>query len=96
MGGRHNAYVTPQSTITTDPFKGTLLQYPQQLDLHGQTHVTNFIQKQGAAFGRFKTPFARRHGTGEGALFVAEQFALHQFLGNRPAIDRHKRSVMSR
>ena len=44
----------------------------------------------------WKKPSLSLLGAGERALLVAEEFAFHQILGNRAAIDRHERRVAAR
>jgi hypothetical protein len=68
-----------------------VLQHAQQLDLHRQRHVADFIEEQRAAIGQFETSGAAGDCAGEGALLVTEQFAFEQLGRNRPAIDRHER-----
>jgi hypothetical protein len=51
------------------------LQHAQQLDLHVQRHVANFIQEDGAAMGQLKATNAVSHSACESALAVAKQFA---------------------
>ena len=43
MRGGNNAYISGQGFITSNALKYTLLQYAQQLNLHGQRHITDFI-----------------------------------------------------
>ena len=45
MGGGNDAHIRRQGSGATHPLEGTLLQYPQQLDLHIKRHITDFIQK---------------------------------------------------
>jgi hypothetical protein len=65
----------------------------QQLDLHRQRHVADFVEEQGAAVGQFETPGTAGDRTGKGALLVAEQFAFQQLGRDRPAVDRHERRL---
>jgi hypothetical protein len=57
---------------------------------HLQRHVADLVEEERAALGEFEAPEPRRHRTGEGALLVAEQFALEQIGGNGTAIDGHE------
>jgi hypothetical protein len=43
-----------------------------------ERQFTDLIEKRGAAVGRFNQAGLRSHGSGESALHVPEQFALHQ------------------
>ena len=62
----------------------------QQLDLHRQRHVADFVEEQRTAIGQFETPGTAGDRTGEGALLVAEQFAFQQLCRDRPAVDWHE------
>ena len=93
VGRGNDAHVGALGFVAAHTFKGALLQHAQQLDLHGQRHVADFIQEQRAAVGQFKTPGAAGDGAGECALLMAEQFAFEQLGGNRPAVNGHKGRV---
>jgi len=92
MGGADDAHIDGDRPGATDAHHFTLFQYPQQPRLQGQWHFADFIEKQGAAMGRFKQAgVTATTGTGERAFFVAEQFRFQQGFGNRTAIDGDKR-----
>ena len=69
------------------------LQHAQQLGLHLQRQLPNFIQKDRASAGRLKEALFGPDGAGKSALLVAEQFALDQGRHQRPAIHGHKRTL---
>ncbi len=50
----------------------------QQFDLHRQWHLTNLVEEQRAAVGRFCQADLALVGTGKGSLLIAEQLALEQ------------------
>ena len=50
------------------------LQHAQQLDLHVQCHVADFVQKNGAAVGQLEASDAVSHCAGERTLAVTEEF----------------------
>ena len=77
--------------IAADALEAAFLQYPQQLDLHLQRHVADFVQEQRAAFGKLEAAHAGGQRAGEGAFLMAEQFAFQEVGGNRAAIHRHER-----
>jgi hypothetical protein len=70
-----------------------LLDGAEQLHLHRQGQVGHLVEEQRAAMGRLEETVAVGVGTGEGALAIAEELALHQVLGDRPAVHRHERLV---
>src|SRR5438552_5298629 len=51
MGCRDDAHVAAYRCVVADALENTLLQYPQQLHLHGRTHVPDLVEEEGAAFG---------------------------------------------
>src|SRR5208283_3309123 len=73
-----------------DALDFALLQHPQNLGLHGQRHVADFVEKDRAAVAELELADALGRRAGEGAFLVSEQLALDQILGNRGAIDRNK------
>ena len=56
----------------------TLLQHTQELDLHVDRHIGDFIQQHRAAVGRLQKPCPRGKRPGEGALLVPEQLIGNQ------------------
>src|SRR5208283_5987377 len=60
---------------------------PQQLDLRVQLQLSNFVEKQRAPVSQFKQARLGNISAGESALFIPEQFALHQILGKRCAVN---------
>src|SRR5208282_6235994 len=80
-------------TRSTDSFELPLLQNAQELGLHGDGQLPDFIQKNRAAFGDLELSFLLRDCAGESSAFVPEQFALQQGFGDGRAVDRDKRLV---
>ena len=68
------------------PLEPLLFEYPQDLGLRGERHVRDLVEEQGAPVGLFEASAAAAGCPGEGALDVAEEFALDQFLGDRGAV----------
>ena len=91
VGGRDDAHIGALGLIAADSLEGALLQHAQQLDLHRQRHIADFIEEQRAPVGQLEAPRPAGDGTGERALLVAEQFAFQQLRRDRPAVDRHER-----
>ena len=90
MGGRDDAYIDGKGLRAADGPDFLVLQYAQQLHLQGQRHVTDFVEKHGAAFGRLEQALVVARRAGKGTFHVTEQFRLEQLLGNGAAIDRHE------
>ena len=58
--------------------KLAFLQNAQQLGLRAGVQVADFVEEDGAAVGELELAAARGHGAGEGAFFMAEEFALEE------------------
>jgi len=76
MGCGDDAHIATDRLVVTHPLEDPLLQDPQQLDLHRQTHVADFVEKQRAPFSDLEAAPTGGVRPGEGAFFVTEQFAL--------------------
>ncbi len=96
MRGGDDAHIALELQRTAHPLEHPLLQHAQQLDLHRQAHVADFIEEQRAAFGQLEPALARGHRTGERALLVTEQFALEQISGNGAAVHGDEGTVATR
>src|SRR5262249_13663346 len=72
----------------TQALERVLLQHPQELGLQLEGEIPDFVQKERASVGQFKAPEALREGPREGALFVAEEFALQQARRDGAAVER--------
>ena len=79
-----------------DPPEFLFLQDAQQLSLELERHLADFVKKEGPTFRLFEETGPVDNGPGEGALLVAEELALHERLGDRAAVHRHKRLVLPR
>src|SRR5690606_32947013 len=91
--GGDDADVARARLVAAHAFERAFLQYAQQLDLHRQAHVANFIQEQCAALSEFEAAGSCTYGSRECAFFVPEQFGLQQVRRNGAAVDRHERPV---
>ncbi|MNY01923.1 hypothetical protein D3C86_1344720 [compost metagenome] len=91
MGGAEDAHIDHQLLLAADRAHGFFLNRAQQLDLHRQGQVGDFVEKQGATIGRLKQALLVFDGAAEAALLVAEEFAFHQLRRDRPAVHRHER-----
>ncbi len=96
VGRGHDTHVAADGLVATDALEAAFLQHAQQLHLHRQAHVANFVQQQGAAFGHFEAALARGQCAGEGTLLVTEQLAFQQVGRNGAAVDRHERAITAR
>src|SRR5712671_3008707 len=85
--GCNHANVDRRLYRATQRTDNTLLDHSQQFNLHGQTHFTDFIEKDGATASQFKEPLLVLRGAGEGAFHVAKKFALQERLWESTTID---------
>lgn len=70
------------------------LENPQQAVLQDIRHVSDFVEEQRPAIGRFKKAhFAIPVSSRKGPASIAEEFTFQQTFRNRPAVDRYKRAV---
>ena len=87
VGGHHNAHVDLDFALAAQPYHGAFLQGAQELGLHGQRQVTNFVQKNGALVRLLKPAGPLGGGAGERPALVAKQLGLKQRVWNGGAID---------
>src|SRR6185295_9497308 len=88
---RDDADVAADRGVIADTFEHALLQYAQQLHLHGQAHVADLVQEQRAALGDLEPTLAGGDRAGEGALLMSEELALEKLGRNRAAVDGDER-----
>ena len=87
MGGTEDANIHRCLVDRADRSNRTLLNHAQELRLHGQWQLTDFIEKQGAAVGGLKETLAVFRGACEGTFAVSEEFRFKEVLRNRPTVD---------
>ena len=78
IGGGDNTYVDCDVRIAAYWPNLLLLQDAQELGLHFERQLANFIEENRASVGSLKETGFRFYGAGEGAFFVAEEFAFHE------------------
>src|SRR3546814_20102526 len=78
------------SDVCSSDLDRPLFEHAEQFDLHVETHVADFVEKERAALARFEMADAAAMGAGEAALFMPEEFGLDEFAGNRAAVVRAK------
>ena len=84
-------HVAADGPVAAHAFESALLEHAQQLHLHLQRHVADFVEEQRAPFRELESPEPGRQCARESAFFVSEQFAFQQVRGNGAAIHRHER-----
>ena len=93
MRCRDHTNIGLDAGVSADAVKITIAQDTQQPGLQIEWHVSNFIEKQGAAFGLLKSTSSHGLGTRESASLMAKEFALQQIFGNGCRVDRDKGAV---
>src|SRR3984957_5387760 len=87
MRRRNEANVNMNGLVASQPLELLFLQRAQQLWLQLETNVANFIQKQCAPIGNFKTAAFLHQSAGERTLLVSEQFAFDKPGWNSSAVE---------
>ena len=90
--GRQDAGVAVNLLPAPNPLEALLLEIAQKLHLDRRRQLADLVEKERAPGGGFDMPFALRVCAREGALLVAEKFALQQVLRDRVAVDGDERA----
>ncbi len=88
-----DAHINALRLVAAHTFESAFLQDAQQLDLHRQRHVADFVKEQCTAVGQLEAAGTAGDRAGKRALLVSEQLALEQFSRNGTAVDRYKRRI---
>ena len=86
MRGHEHAHIYPDGLVSADAFDLAFFEHAQQLGLHGERHVADFIEENGALLGLLEFAQVAIGGAGERSFFVAEEFGFDQLRWNRGAI----------
>src|SRR5882672_2630282 len=87
MGRRQDAHIDRGLARLADGAHGFLLDEAQQLHLHVQRQVCDFVQEERAGFRCLHQALLVRDGAGETAALAAEEFTFHELRRNGAAID---------
>ena len=90
MGGGDDAQIDLAPLQCAHRAELALLEQAQQLHLHFQRQVADFVEEGGAAVGQLDQALFVLDGAAESALDVAEQLAFHQGADQRAAVDGHE------
>ena len=96
MRGHEDADVHADGFVSTDTLDLAFFQNAQELGLHGDGHVADFVKKQSAAIGLLEFPEMFGGRAGERAFFVAEELRLDEFGGNGGAVESDERVFVAR
>ena len=93
IGGGDEAHVDRDLAVRAHGADLAVLDHPQELRLERERQLGDLVEEERAPLRVEEQPLPRGGGAREGALHVAEQLALDDVRGDRPAIDRHERPV---
>ena len=82
--------------LAADAIERSFFQHAQQLGLHPQRHLADFVEQQAAAVGPLEAAEMALIGAGEGPFFMAEQLALRQRLGEGRTVHLDETAVPAR
>jgi hypothetical protein len=86
VGGRHNAHVRTHRVRAPQLLEDVLLEEPQQLGLHLQGEVADFIEEQGPGVRELHAADRRRQRPRKGPSYMPEEVTFQQAAGNRRAV----------
>src|SRR5215472_8771489 len=88
--GGDQPYIGADRLVAANTLESLLLEHTQHLGLGGRRHVADLVEEQRATRALLELADAAAIGTGERALFVAEQLALQQVFRNGGAVEGQK------
>ncbi len=96
VGRCNNPHIDVDIAITAETSDHATLKHPQQLDLQGHIHFTDFIEEGRTAVRIFKQSYLTCLYIGKRTPFVTEEFGLQQVEWQRPAVDFNKGPLATR
>src|ERR1035438_9712010 len=87
VGGGDNANIDVDLAVAAETVEGLAIEHAQQLHLSLQLQFPDFVEEKSALVGQFEKAGFGSIGATEGALFIPEEFAFHQVLGKRGAVN---------
>lgn len=94
--GGNNANVNRNRHPPANRVDRSLLENTQETHLHIERHFSNLVEEDGSAMRELELSDLLRERAGERAFLMAEQLAFDQGLGDRAAVDGHKRLSLTR
>src|SRR5262249_18238135 len=96
VGGGDHAHIDARTLVAADRADFLFLQNTQQLGLHFERELTNFVQENRSTVGRLEQAGPGFQGARESAPLVSEEFALNESGDERSAIDGYKWAIGER
>src|SRR5262245_43774520 len=90
IGGGDHADIHLSGHVLADPLVLPFLEDAEQLWLHVERQLTDFVEEDRASVGDLKTPGPVAHRTGEGTAHVSEELALEHLPRYRTAVHPHE------
>ena len=84
VGGGDDAAIGLDRVGAADALESAVLEHAQQLGLHPQRHLADFVEEESASLRQLEPAFLLAVGAGECPAFVAEELALEKVLGQAP------------
>ena len=75
--GRNHPYINLDGFGTTNSLKLLFLYDPEQFCLNGQAQLADFIKKDGAGMGKFKSSLPGSRRSGESSFFMPEKLTFN-------------------
>src|SRR6202030_4088061 len=96
VGRGQDAHVYRRFDFAAEAAQLVIFKDSKQFGLSRHWHFPNLIEKNRSALGELKAAGASLESAREGTLFMAEDFAFDQGLGNSGAINGYERTVTAR
>ena len=91
IGGGNDADVDRAGLRAANGLEFAFLEHAQKFGLKFERKFADFVEKENSVIGEFEATGAAGGGSGEGAFFVAEEFAFAECGGNRCAVNADER-----
>ena len=96
VGRRYDAHIDHDRLGVAEARDDAVLEHAQELRLHVDRHLADFVQEQGATVGKLQlSDLAAAPGARERAVPVSEEFGFEELARNRSAIYRDERAAGS-
>src|SRR5262249_48092116 len=87
LGGGDDADIGVERLVSPHASKLARLEHAQELRLHVERQLANFVEEDRAPVGKLEGPLSGVDRPGERAAFVAEELALDERVADRAAVD---------
>src|SRR5207302_11007621 len=96
--GRQHANIHRNAAVAAHALDLAFLEHAQELRLHRERHIADFVEEERAAVRLLELPQVPRESAGERALFVAKKLGLDQLRRDRGAVygDERRRAPGAR